>query len=123
MGIKNNINPGTLNCNTEHMIIYTDGSYDPTSGNASYALVLEEDGEQYNQYESEKIPEVQNNYCAELFAILRALINIQDEQSVTIHTDSQSSIDAINMYSQLHEEDKCKFCENNLLQAIINETT
>jgi ribonuclease HI len=109
----------TILGNKENVIFYTDGSFNPFTKTASYAVIKEilEATDNYTCYESERIPGVQNNYRTELFAILRALINTKTGQQVLIRTDSLSAVQAIKAYNPETTEDS-DLTEINVIHSI-----
>ncbi len=106
--------------------IYTDGGYIKDNNIAAFGLTVEnpefDDERRYNSMsECSRIPGKQDNYRAEMFAILRALKNCHNNQIVTVRSDSKSGIDAIMKYLNCSLEAKLKYSNRGLLDCICRE--
>ncbi len=110
----------------DNVTIYTDGGYNKNSDVAAFGVTIENphynDERKYSSLtECSRIPGKQDNYRAELYAILRALKQCHSHQSVVIKSDSKSGIDAIKAYLKGSLETKLKYGNRGLLDCICKE--
>ncbi len=110
----------------DKVTIYTDGGYNPTKNVATFGIVVDESDNGINikstkRCENSRIPGKQDNYRAELYGILRALMQVHDHQTVIIKTDSQSSIDAVLGFVNTTNEGRIMYNNKMLLDSIRKE--
>lgn len=105
----------------EHILVYTDGGYDPDTMRGSYGVAFIS----HNHIEAGRVPFADSSYRTEWYAIGRAmqLIHPRYNGLVTIRTDSMSATTAWNAWLSEPDEIRRKRRDRDIIRMVEKEVT